>query len=181
MTESIDGEDTILAIRDGDSVAFRQLFNAYYDGLCHYAFTILREADEAEDVVQAMFMKLWERRKDLEIKGALKSYLFRAVYNQCLNHIEHKAVKKRYHDYNLANISGNVQHPDIFPNELDDNIKKVVNSLPQQCRTIFIMSRYEELQYAEIADKLNISVNTIQNQICKALKILREELKEIIV
>jgi len=181
MTEGIFGDDTILAIRDGDSIAFKQVFSACYEGLCHYAFTILRDTDEAEDVVQAMFMKLWERRKDLEIKGALKGYLFRAVHNQCLNNIEHKAVKKKYQADNLESTSSNVQHAEVFPDELDDKIKTVVDSLPQQCRAIFIMSRYEELPHAEIAKKLNISVNTIQNQICKALKILREELKEIIV
>lgn len=181
MTESIFGDDIILAIRDGDSATFKQVFSSCYEGLCHYAYTILRDADEAEDVVQSMFMKLWERRKDLEIKDALKGYLFRAVHNQCLNNIEHRAVKKKYQDDNLESISSSVQHSETFPNELDEKIKKIVDSLPQQCRTIFIMSRYEELPHAEIAKNLNISVNTIQNQICKALKILREELKEIIV
>jgi RNA polymerase sigma-70 factor (ECF subfamily) len=180
MIDSLFGQDTLVAIRDGSAVAFKQVFDACYEGLCHYAFTILKDEDEAEDIVQSMFVKLWERREDLDIKHTLKSYLFRSVYNQCLNQLEHKAVKNKYQSYN-RNMPFDVEHPVVFPEELDNKIKQAIGMLPPQCRTIFMMSRYEEMRHTEIAEKLNISVNTIQNQICKALKILREELKEIIV
>lgn len=179
MIEDPYGPHTIVAIRDGNVAVFRQVFDACYESLCHYAFTVLKDADEAEDVVQSMFMKLWERRGELNIKSALRSYLFKSVYNQCLNQLEHRSVKNKFQEYKLM-LTESSQQPEVFDDDVDAKIKKAIKTLPPQCRTIFILSRYDEMKHAEIAEKLNISVNTIQNQICKALKILREELKEIV-
>jgi RNA polymerase sigma-70 factor (ECF subfamily) len=170
--------ELITAIRDGNAEVFRQVFDAWYEDLCQYAFTIVKDFDQAEDVVQSVLMKLWERREDLGIHTSVRSYLFRSVYNQCLNQLEHKVIMRKYDD-TVQNIPRREeQMPDVFPAELEDNIRRAVDNLPQQCRTIFIMSRYEELKHSEIAAKLGISENTIQNQVCKALKILRDELKE---
>lgn len=179
MTEDPYGPHTITAIRDGNVAVFRQVFDTCYESLCRYAFTILRDADEAEDVVQSMFMKLWERREELSIRSALRSYLFKSVYNQCLNQVEHRSVKNKFQEHTRTSAEVSWQ-PEVFDEALDVKIKKTVDALPPQCRTIFIMSRYDELRHNEIAEKLNISVNTIQNQICKALKILRDELKEMV-
>jgi len=179
MTEPLPGQEILRAIREGDVRAFQQTFDACYESLCDYAFTILKDADEAEDVVQSMFTKLWERRSELDIQHTVRSYLFRAVYNQCINLLEHRTVKRKHYDHHVAR-GETIQRPEVFVDELEDNIRKVVDTLPPQCKTIFILSRFEELRYAEIAEKLNISVNTIQNQICKALKILREELNDTI-
>jgi RNA polymerase sigma-70 factor (ECF subfamily) len=179
MTEDPYGPHTIVAIRDGNVAVFRQVFDACYESLCRYAFTVLRDADEAEDVVQHMFMKLWERKEELNITSALRSYLFKSVYNQCLNQLEHRSVKSKFQQYKLT-LTEAIQQPEVFGDEVDAKIKTAIEALPPQCRTIFLMSRYEEMRHTEIAEKLNISVNTIQNQICKALKILREELKEIV-
>lgn len=170
--------DLIAALRSGDQKAFRQVFETCYEGLCRYAFTLLRNKDESEDIVQSMFVKLWERRDEINIQNALRAYLYRSVYNQCMNQLEHRTVRVKHQQHTEVAFSGEVQQPEAFASELDGKIKQVVDKLPPQCRTIFVMSRYEELKYPEIAEKLNISVNTIQNQICKALKILREELKE---
>jgi RNA polymerase sigma-70 factor (ECF subfamily) len=101
------------------------------------------------------------------------------VYNQCLNQIEHRSVVKKHNEH-VAHAISHSTEPDTFPDELESKIKSIIESLPTQCRTIFMMSRYDELKYPEIASKLNISVNTIQNQVCKALRILREELKDTI-
>jgi len=179
MTGDPYGPYTITAIRDGDVVVFKQVFDACYESLCRYAFTILRDADEAEDVVQSMFMKLWERREALDIKSALRPYLFKSVHNNCLNLLEHKLVKNKFQEYKLA-VTEASRQPEVFDEDLDAKIKKAIDTLPPQCRTIFMMSRFDEMRHTEIAEKLNISVNTIQNQICKALKILRDELKEIV-
>jgi RNA polymerase sigma-70 factor (ECF subfamily) len=170
--------DLIKAIRDGNTAVFRQVFDTCYESLCRYAFTIVKDFDQAEDIVQSIFMKLWERREDLDIRTSVRSYLFRSVYNQCINHLEHRVIKKKYDSSIQNSPNRDEQPPDVFPRELEDNIRKAVDNLPPQCRTIFIMSRYEELRYPEIAVKLGISENTIQNQVCKALKILREELKD---
>ena len=174
-------QEIVRAISKGDSNAFQKVFNDCYESLCQYAFTILKDMDEAEDVVQATFIKIWENRKELDIKHAIRSYLFRAVYHKCINQLEHRTVKLKYLDHGMREKSSEVQHPEIFPDELEQNIKNAINRLPPQCRLIFVMSRYEELRYSEIAQKLGISVNTVENQVSKALKILRAELKDIFV
>lgn len=176
MPEILSDQHIIKAIGEGSMGAFRQVFDKCYENLCQYAFTIVKDMDEAEDIVQAIFMKLWERRETLDIKHSIRSYLFKSVYHQCINQLEHRRIKQKY----LERSQWNTEHtqPDAFPNELEEKLKRVVDGLPPQCRTIFMMSRYEELRHPEIASKLNISVNTIQNQICKALRILRAELKE---
>src|SRR6188508_1516367 len=101
MTEPLPGQE-IQAIREGNVTAFKQAFDACYESLCDYAFTILKDADEAEDVVQSMFIKLWERRSDLDIQHTVRSYLFRAVYNQCINLLAHRTVKRKHHDHQVA-------------------------------------------------------------------------------
>lgn len=174
-------KEIIRALGNGNSNAFQQVFNDCYESLCQYAFTILKDMDEAEDMVQSTFIKIWENRENLDIKYTLKAYLFKAVYHKCINQLEHRAIKLKYQDHGVRVHSSQVQHPEVFPNELEDNIKKAIGKLPPQCRIIFMMSRYDELRYSEIAQKLNISVNTIENQISKALKILRSELKDIFV
>jgi len=177
MTHELPEEDIINAIREGNTVAFQHVFDSLYESLCGYAFSVLRNSAEAEDVVQSAFMKLWEKRDVLEIRQSVKSYLFRAVYNQCLNQIEHRAVKSRFQAYSQLEATELSGETEPFPDELDQKVRVAVDNLPPQCKKIFMMSRYEGLRYPEIASRLNISVNTIQNQICKALRILRTELR----
>lgn len=178
MTQELPEEDIISAIREGNAVAFRHVFDACYESLCAYAFTILRDVPEAEDTVQSIFMKLWEKRDTLEITQSVRSYLFKAVYNQCLNQIEHRAVKSRHRALTQWEAAGTASEPDVFPEELGERVRLAVDKLPPQCKKIFVMSRFDGLRYQEISSRLSISVNTIQNQICKALRFLREELKD---
>lgn len=168
------------AIGKGNSVVFKQVFMSHYESLCRYAFTILKNAEEAEDVVQSMFVKIWEKREGLEVKHTIRSYLFKAVYHQCLNHLEHRTVKMKHHVHIAHETQAETQLPETFQHELEENIIAAINGLPDQCRIIFMMSRFDELRYAEIASHLNISVNTVENQISKALKILRAKLKDVI-
>lgn len=165
-------------IKGGNEGAFQEVFHAYYEGLCQYAFTILRNMDDAEDVVQSMFLKIWEKRNELIITHTIKAYLYKAVYNQCMNQLDHRAVQVKFQERDTLGKIAAVQHPEVFPAELEERITSAINRLPAQCRTIFIMSRYQELKYAQIAEALNISVNTIENQISKALKILRTHINE---
>lgn len=163
---------------DGTEDTFRKVFDDCYENLCRYAFTIVKDFDQAEDIVQTMFMKLWEKRGELDITTSVRAYLFRSVYNQCINQLDHKVIKTKYDASVRVQAGRDEQQPDVFPEELENNIRKAVEALPPQCRSIFMMSRYEELRYSEIADRLGISVNTIQNQVSKALKLLREALKD---
>ena len=168
-------------IKKGNLDCFQQIFDTYYENLCQYAFTILRDMDEAEDIVQSMFLRIWEKRESLNITNSIRSYIYRAVHNQCLNQIEHRTIRQRYIEYNVQSAFSGEQLPDVFPQELEENIVAIISQLPKQCRIIFMMSRYEELKYSEISQKLGISVNTVENQISKALKILRAKLKEMFV
>jgi RNA polymerase sigma-70 factor (ECF subfamily) len=172
--------EIIKAIGKGNSVVFKQVFMSNYESLCRYAFTILKNAEEAEDVVQSMFVKLWEKREELEVKHSIRSYLFKAIYHQCINQLEHRTVKLKHQLHIAHEMHAETQLPGTFQHELEENIIAAINSLPEQCRIIFMMSRYDELRYAEIAAHLNISVNTVENQISKALKILRAKLKDVI-
>lgn len=173
-------EQIIQEIREGREEPFRKIFNAYYESLCQYAFTILRDMDDAEDIVQAMFLKIWEKRQMLVITHSIKSYLYKAVYHQCINQFDHVAVREKYRERSTIEKSGGVQLPEVFPNELEESILAAINSLPKQCRIIFMMSRYQEMKYSEIAKELDISVNTIENQISKALRTLRMHLNGVI-
>jgi len=153
---------------------------SHYESLCRYAYTILKDTEEAEDVVQSMFVKIWEKRDGLEVKHTIRSYLFKAVYHQCINLLEHRAVKLKHQVHLTHERQSETQPPETFQHELEENIVAAIKTLPDQCRIIFMMSRYDELRYAEIASHLNISVNTVENQISKALKILRVKLKDVI-
>lgn len=173
-------QQVFLAIQSGQTPAFEMLFKTFYQPLCRFATTYLKDPDEAEEVVQAAFIGFWEKRKTISIDTSLKAYLYRAVRNACLNEIKHEQVKQRH-------IAGELLKPEAKSEpadhlaihvELEDKIRAAIQTLPEQCRLIFTMSRFEELKYQEIADQLNLSVKTVENQMGKALKIMRVQLKE---
>lgn len=173
-------QEIIGAIREGNERIFEETFRKYYQSLCNYANSILKEMDEAEEVVQNLFLSIWEKRSDLEISISLKSYLYRAVHNHCLNRIKHLKVREEYQQYavNFYDASYESVSQTVMKNELEQKIEEAIRKLPEQCRLIFRMSRFEELKYHEIAEQLELSPKTVENQIGKALKILRVELAE---
>lgn len=173
-------QEIIGAIREGNERIFEETFRKYYQSLCNYANSILKEMDEAEEVVQNLFLSIWEKRSDLEINISLKSYLYRAVHNHCLNRIKHLKVREEYQQYavNFYDASYESVSQTVMKNELETKIEEAIRKLPEQCRLIFRMSRFEELKYHEIAEQLELSPKTVENQIGKALKILRVELAE---
>lgn len=173
-------QEIIGAIREGNERIFEETFRKYYQSLCNYANSILKEMDEAEEVVQNLFLSIWEKRSELEISISLKSYLYRAVHNHCLNRIKHLKVREEYQQYavNFYDASYESVSQTVMKNELETKIEEAIKKLPEQCRLIFQMSRFEELKYHEIAEQLELSPKTVENQIGKALKILRVELAE---
>lgn len=157
---------------------FEIIFKQYYEGLCRYARTWIQDSDESEEIVQNVFVKLWEKREKLQIDTSLKSYLYKSVYHASLNLIKHKKVKEEYLHMNDQQN----KHSEILSNhalkELEGRIEKTLLELPEQCRLIFSMSRFQELKYREIAEVLNISVKTVENQMGKALKLMRHNLAD---
>lgn len=163
-----------------DPAAFEQVFKQYYKNLHAYAFTMLKDNDQAEEMVQQVFFKLWDRSENLNLTGSIQAYLYKAVYHECLNYIKHQKVRSDHQlrvAYSLKNQSDNAAKK-VISKELEARLRSALNELPEQCRTIFQMSRFEELKYKEIADRLNISIKTVENQMGKALKILRTNLAD---
>jgi RNA polymerase sigma-70 factor (ECF subfamily) len=173
-------QQQLFGLRNGDVTVFEMFFRAYYQPLCNYAFTFVQDRDEAEEIVQTTFLSVWEKRETLEIRTSLKSYLYAMVRNTCLNAIKHEKIKQKHAGEELAvgERANESVAERVLSNELEEQIYLSMEKLPAQCRLIFKLSRFEELKYAEIADQLNISIKTVENQIGKALKIMREELKE---
>lgn len=162
----------------GDIAGFEKLFKTHYSRLCSYANLFLNDPDAAEDVVQEVFFKLWKNRADISINTTVKSYLFRAVRNGCMNVIDHISVREAYKIVNEEDIKeaeGNLIDGTIV-SELEQKIRETIDLLPAERRKIFIMSRFDGLKYREIADQLNISVKTVENQMYQALRFLRERL-----
>lgn len=173
-------------LKEGDEYAYELVFRRYYVSLCGFATRFVQQPETAEEIVQNIFLKLWEKRVDLEIKVSLKSYLFRAVYNSCNNYLAHLKVKKKHllfvqnDSFQKALFSDPILN-NLTYKELDQKITAAIERLPAACQNIFKMSRFDGLKYAEIADELNISIKTVETQISRALIKLREELKEYLV
>jgi RNA polymerase sigma-70 factor (ECF subfamily) len=155
--------------------------------LYNYSKQILKDPDAAEEAVEVTFLNLWENRANIVLESSIKSYLFRSVYNNCLNQLKHLLVKERYvlyfkhhvaTDDSGSLISNDYPLSQVIEKELEQVLEKALNSLPPQCREVFLLSRHENFKNDEIAEKLNISVNTVRTQISRALTKLREKLKE---
>jgi RNA polymerase sigma-70 factor (ECF subfamily) len=160
--------------------AFEQVFKTNFKGLHAYAYTIIREDAMAEEVVQNVFCRLWEKTGQLQVKESVTAYLYRAVYNESLNYLKHRKVKTAYQSYSKHHMNQSADEggasKKLMLRDLEEKLGKALAELPQQCCTIFQMSRFEELKYQEIADKLGISIKTVENQMGKALRLLRLKL-----
>jgi RNA polymerase sigma-70 factor (family 1) len=173
-------KDFVIGLRNGNASVYEAIFKSYYERLCNYANTMTNDMDEAEEIVQNTFLTLWEKHDTIEIHTSVKSYLYRAVHNHCLNRVKHLIVRKEHSDdykYHADLGSDNVL-PELLGNELEQQVNMAIEALPPQCGTVFKLSRFENLSYAEIADQLNVSVKTVDNHMGKALKLMREKLKE---
>jgi len=165
-------------IRSGRESAFRQVFRLYYPKLVVFARKYLNDLDPARDIVQDFLLYLYESRDSLIIQTSLKSYLYSSVRNRCLNHLKHLQVRDKYGE--MVRHSENGLDYDLEQNleatELEARIYKIVSSLPEQCRRIYTMSRGDGKSNDKIAKELNLSKRTVETQISKALRILRDNL-----
>ena len=174
-------ENTIIQkIQAGDKSAYEELFRSLYSHLCNFAFQFLKEQAASEEVVQEMFFKLWEKREELNINSSIKSYLFSSVRNHCLNQIKHLEIRNSYKIHNEQQIQHSEQQEyDVaVEHELQEKIEIAIQSLPPERQKIFKLSRFEGKKYREIAEELSLSVKTVEAQMSKALKFMREELKD---
>lgn len=157
---------------------FEEIFNMHYKMLCNAANKILNDKDAAEDVVQDVFLKFWAKRESIDIIQSIKSYLYRATINTSLNYLESNKKIIRLQNTDLSNESFIINGGENFnQKELENKIDEAINKLPPKCKVVFVLSRYEGMKYQQIADHLGISIKTVENQMGKALKMLREQLK----
>lgn len=158
--------------------AFESLFKTHFKSLYAYAYTIVKDDMVAEEMVQNVFFKIWEKKERIDIHAVTIAYLYKSVYHESLNYLKHQKVKAAYQahtSYQMKNQSDNASKK-VMLSDLEQQLNIALSELPEQCRTIFQMSRFEELKYQEIADRLGLSIKTIENQMGKALKILRIKL-----
>ena len=167
-------------ISQGDIRQFESLFRSSYVSLVRYARTVIKDQDSAEEIVQDLFFRLWQNKEKLKIESSLNGYLFRSVHNRCLHFIEHNKVVER-HAKEMAHLqSENQESPSdiLHYKELQGRIAKILEKLPERCGKIFYMNRFEGLKYAEIAEKLSVSIKTVESNMGRALKEFRKELTE---
>jgi RNA polymerase sigma-70 factor, ECF subfamily len=175
-------------IKNGDENALEKVYKASFRSLVYYATEITGQLQLAEEVVQDVFLKIWQNCSELHIKGSFKAYLFQSVHNHALNIIRQQKTLKE--SVNLVTnektwqfISDNYKIDDnlidkIFSDETEAIIEQIIKDLPAQCRKVFLMSRIESLKNEEIAMQLGLSENTVKTHIYKALQKIALALKK---
>ena len=161
-----------------DDRAFEILFKEHFKSLHSYASVMLYHDSHAEEIVQNVFVRIWEKREVLHVQVSVKAYLYKCVYNDCLNYLKHKKIKAKYQEHTIMAMDDQSDNTSdrLILGELQGRLQLALNELPEQCRTIFQMSRFEQLKYREIAEELGLSIKTVENQMGKALRILRVKL-----
>jgi len=170
-------------IQQSDKDAFKELFDQYYTPLCFYASKIIDSPDQSRDIVQDVYIKLWDNRKDLVIYKSLKAYLYQAVRNQSLNHLEKKRRQIQFEEpefsqkeiQDMHTLHSAHQHH-VSEKDLSKRIWELVEELPEKRKSVFILYRKHGLSYSEIAEVMGITRKTVENQMGKALKFLRNQL-----
>lgn len=172
-------------VKTGDKKAFETLYKSYFSSLCLYAFSIIPDEELVKEIVNDVFLKIWQKLGDIDIKHGIKPFLYRCVHNSCIDYLE---LKKGLRQDQMINISD--KHKELIGqneeyifeqlsfHEVEKDVMKSIDQLPPHCKEIFLLSRFELLTYNEISEKLNISVNTVKTQVSRALDSLRTNLKK---
>lgn len=169
--------DTVLInrLREGDTLALTELYNAYWQLLFMSAYNIIKEKELCEDIIQDIFMNIWHNREKLEINISLKGYLYACARYQVFN--QFKKNKDKIHVEFFNDLDKRFQHAtpetEMMHNELVHQINTIVETLPEKCQLVYKLSREEQLSHKEIALRLNISVKTVENHVAKALQTIR--------
>jgi RNA polymerase sigma-70 factor (ECF subfamily) len=170
-------------IRTGDVSAFEAMFRAYKNDLGAFLQRFLRSREAAEEVIQDLFLRIWEQRHEWEVAVPLNIYLFRAARNRAISYVRHQRVETRFRERVCGAADGGLRSQSpawaderARASEVEDAIELAVNQLPERCREVFCLNRYHHLSYAEVAQAMGISVKTVEVQMGRALTVLRERL-----
>ena len=181
MAQQPDSAFLIKEIRKGNKNAFELVFKKYYSSLCVYAKKYSQNDKIAEEIVSRFFFTFYQKRETLNIETSLRSYLYRSVRNTALNYLRENArmtVGSEEESILKGITYSDSVHETLIGKELEETINKAIDNLPDQCKSIFVKSRFEGKKYKEIATELNISINTVETQMSRALQKLRKDLQE---
>jgi RNA polymerase sigma-70 factor, ECF subfamily len=170
-------EKLMLEIKSGNMIAFDSLYRTYSKRLFNFAYTILKSREEAENIVQDVYLKLWENRLYIEKNSSVRSYLFSVAYNSTISVLRKKIKDNVYLEY-LKSLQEPFEEPDLTfeYNELNDRLREIIDNLPERQKEVYLLHKEEGLTYKDIAQKLSISVNTVENHMARALKTVRLKL-----
>lgn len=167
-------------LKKGDKTSFTLLFTKYYKDLVNFSFSYTNDIQESEELVQDVFVRIWENRQSLQITTSLKSYLLKSVQNRCIDLIRHRNIQKKYRISILEDpvlFETSTDHY-VLHSELEIRLNDALQMIAEEYSKPFRMSRFEGLKYDVIAEELKVSVRTVEVRIAKALQLLREELKD---
>ena len=166
-------------IRGGDQFAFKELFKRRYAGLCRFAYRFIPSTDEVEDIVEAVFEKLWLNRERLDSSKSIEAYLFKAVKNQVYDNLKGRTRNfVPLGEDRVDDDSASDPVKELINRDLAIALRDAIESLPRRCKMVFTLSRQEHLTYSEIGETLGISVKTVENQMARAFRLLRKQLKD---
>jgi RNA polymerase sigma-70 factor (family 1) len=184
MTHPLTENERILIekIRNNDQSALATIFKQYYRDLVTFAWSFCRDSQLSEEIVQDVFLRIWENRVSLDCHSSLKSYLLKAVQNRSINWIRHQEVKNRYTDIILTSpvLAENDTDNYILHSELEQRLKTALDKLPVEVAETFRLSRLDQFSYREISEKLLVSVRTVEVRISKALLLIKSELGDLL-
>ncbi len=165
-------------VKQDDQGAYEILFRKYFRELYRFAYNYLRDQVPSEEMAQEVFLYIWEKREQIEIKTTLKTYLYSAIKNKCLNYIKYEIPRNQeLEETHVALMITSQPEREEDSDKLKRHISAAIDQLPTKCKQIFVLSRNAGLTYDEIAEEMEISVKTVENQMSIALKKLRESLK----
>lgn len=167
-------------IRDGDRDAFNAFFRLHYVSMVNFCVRMVCDDDVAEDIVQQSFVRLWEKREDIVVTVSLKAYLVRMVRNAAINYLarERERNKKNIDTDEIGSILDTGPYNILLGSEIEHKLEESLNAMPEKRREVFILSRYDGLKNKEIAERLNISIKTVEGHMTKALETIRMALEE---
>ncbi len=179
----IENQDKIIeGLKSGDKLIFEEIYREYYMPLCYYCLRYVDDIEDSEEIIQDLFLKLWDKRKELVINSSLKAYLYRSVQNYAFNYLSKKKTREKYYSLQARQIYNSFDngYSKLEEDELRSILKYAILQLPEKRRRIFELSRFDGMKYNNIANYLSISVKTVEAQMSKALKYLRIVLKDYI-
>lgn len=173
-------EELIEFLRSGDHAAFTEIFNRYWEPMINAAFRLLQSGEDAEEVIQEIFVALYIRRKEIRLKSSLEAYLRSALKYKAIDaYRSQQAHYARLDDLiEETRLSSPAPDDELAFRELKEKIHRAADKLPEKCREVFLMSRFEQLSHRDIANRLGISVSTVKKHLNKAMKLLRAELRD---